>query len=746
MSGRWHKKLLLSYLPIFFGIVLLLMLIFFLAVGDLSRKQARQANDVFTRHVAQSMDYSLRSIDQALIKEIQGNETFRRFFFREDNPYLAAYDLSEKLRNLAVNTRHIDSIYAFRLSDRMVLGTNTMVPLEQFGDREFIESVIGGGVPGRWTDSRPFSELPGREQSRHVVSLVKKMPILSGTEGFVVVNVRVGTLKALIDEMSGIGISYVNVFSPQGNFVTGSSGGDGQEQIAGKPASGIELSQLDSDYTGWSIRSGLQNPTAYELFSAFSIEWLLLGAIVVLLGAAVIFYMTGRHYRPVQSVLQRIHRYSGHKNGPNPRTIIGDEFAFIEKSFDNLMEQAHTYEKRHEEDQLFRRKHLFFELLEGIRIFSQEEWKEEASRLQLPAGQDEWVVAVAEMDRYADFCRRYSERDQELLKHVLKSVLYETAQTVNLPIWGEWLANDRLGLLLGSSKETWDEDGLDRYLGQVKAWLTDHLTFTVTFGIGVPAGRIADISQSYAEAQEALSYKTALGCNRVIRCGKHVQGRGASGFEHLHHIHRMSHEYRIGHEQWRTSFETTFRLLQSSVVPRDDIVHLSHYFVYTFSQEIGRLPEPFQEIWNRDMLPKLTEAVGNSETLEEMELRLREILEDGVRQMDTLRETKSNHAVSREVRRYIEERYDDPELSLDHLSGVFGLTGSYLSRLFREEFGERFVDYLLHVRIERAKELLKETQLPIQEIGRRVGYTHAISFSRMFKKIVGMTPGEYRNE
>ncbi|MNI14765.1 HTH-type transcriptional regulator YesS [compost metagenome] len=80
------------------------------------------------------------------------------------------------------------------------------------------------------------------------------------------------------------------------------------------------------------------------------------------------------------------------------------------------------------------------------------------------------------------------------------------------------------------------------------------------------------------------------------------------------------------------------------------------------------------------------------------------------------------------------------------LSERFKLTPNYLSRLFKEEFGEKFIDYLAGLRIEQAKYLLVTTSEAIQEIAGRVGYTHTFSFIRVFKKLVGRTPGDYRKE
>ncbi|MNC66979.1 HTH-type transcriptional regulator YesS [compost metagenome] len=85
-------------------------------------------------------------------------------------------------------------------------------------------------------------------------------------------------------------------------------------------------------------------------------------------------------------------------------------------------------------------------------------------------------------------------------------------------------------------------------------------------------------------------------------------------------------------------------------------------------------------------------------------------------------------------------------MSLSLISEQFQISTSYLSRLFKDEFGENFVDYLAQVRIGHAQQLLKETRETIHEVASRVGYTNYISFNRAFKKVTSTTPGEYRSQ
>ncbi|MEF3310385.1 AraC family transcriptional regulator [Paenibacillus sp. GYB004] len=74
------------------------------------------------------------------------------------------------------------------------------------------------------------------------------------------------------------------------------------------------------------------------------------------------------------------------------------------------------------------------------------------------------------------------------------------------------------------------------------------------------------------------------------------------------------------------------------------------------------------------------------------------------------------------------------------------MNASYLSRLFKEQFGEKFNDFVTQVRVEKAVELLKGTEETVNEIAAAVGYTHTLTFIRVFKKVMGNTPGNYRKD
>ncbi|WP_214626703.1 helix-turn-helix domain-containing protein [Paenibacillus agaridevorans] len=84
------------------------------------------------------------------------------------------------------------------------------------------------------------------------------------------------------------------------------------------------------------------------------------------------------------------------------------------------------------------------------------------------------------------------------------------------------------------------------------------------------------------------------------------------------------------------------------------------------------------------------------------------------------------------------------DINLDLVADKLNITPGYLSSYFKEKTGTNFSDYLNDLRIGRAKELLLNLELRIQDVASEVGYHNVNSFIRMFKRYSGITPGEYR--
>ncbi len=98
----------------------------------------------------------------------------------------------------------------------------------------------------------------------------------------------------------------------------------------------------------------------------------------------------------------------------------------------------------------------------------------------------------------------------------------------------------------------------------------------------------------------------------------------------------------------------------------------------------------------------------------------------------------------REALRYLDEKLHEP-VSMRDVADHLHLNASYFSVLFKEQTGLTFSEYLTRSRVQRAKELLMNTRLPISEIAERVGYQTAKYFVKVFRSLESVSPGQYRH-
>lgn len=103
-----------------------------------------------------------------------------------------------------------------------------------------------------------------------------------------------------------------------------------------------------------------------------------------------------------------------------------------------------------------------------------------------------------------------------------------------------------------------------------------------------------------------------------------------------------------------------------------------------------------------------------------------------------------NQQLVERLEAYLAEHYAMDDLTLYRVADEFRLSSGYLSTFFREQTGMTFSEYLLGIRMERAKVLLETTHMPVGEIAEKVGYASANSFNRAFKKFYGVNPMQMR--
>ena len=110
--------------------------------------------------------------------------------------------------------------------------------------------------------------------------------------------------------------------------------------------------------------------------------------------------------------------------------------------------------------------------------------------------------------------------------------------------------------------------------------------------------------------------------------------------------------------------------------------------------------------------------------------------------IEVMCDTKRSALINK-AKQYIQENYNDGNLSLESVANNIGITKNYLSLLFKKEGGLTFSEYLKGIRMENATALLKTKQYYVYEVAEKTGYNNVTWFCTVFKRYTGISPTEY---
>ncbi len=148
-----------------------------------------------------------------------------------------------------------------------------------------------------------------------------------------------------------------------------------------------------------------------------------------------------------------------------------------------------------------------------------------------------------------------------------------------------------------------------------------------------------------------------------------------------------------------------------------------------------------RELFGDALTTKLDEKAINS--IEEMGIWVKHAIR---KVMERIHAVERSSDVAEKVKEYIALHLDEEDLSRETIAHYTFLSPDYLSRIFKKKTGLSISDYMIQERFKKARELLVTTDLSISAVVSAVGYSHFSYFSKMFKKIVGCTPIDYRKK
>lgn len=417
---------------------------------------------------------------------------------------------------------------------------------------------------------------------------------------------------------------------------------------------------------------------------------------------------------------------------------VGDRIMAEREEMKNL----ERYKREMEENEIDNKRKLFNEMIQGTLSLSQILEKGEKLGIELSAQQYQIVLLKYNLSNEED-------NDEELCN--IQKDIYKLNTRFENVIQFDRAIEGLAYLIKGESREQLETVCME-FVNSVKAMLSRYPDVKYFGGIGTPVERLTRLSESFESAAHGFSLRFILDKNEIL------------------HYNDIS-------KQW-VSEETgaplgalelgSVDLKKVEVFLKNGEAEEIPFFVEEFLNSIGSASEKsflFRQYVLMDIyftaLVFLKE-IGESGGLEAEPFvgpdQVSEVLNDtakardyivhiftvAIKRRDEL-STKRYRRMIDNAKEYINEHYADEDISLNDTAAYVNISPSHFSAVFSRETGHSFIKYLTDLRMSKAKELLKCTDMRCSEISSAVGYKDPHYFSYLFKKTQHCSPMQYRS-
>ncbi|RNB83274.1 DNA-binding response regulator [Brevibacillus nitrificans] len=342
-------------------------------------------------------------------------------------------------------------------------------------------------------------------------------------------------------------------------------------------------------------------------------------------------------------------------------------------------------------------------------------------------------------------CLDQKKKDEEqILLFAVKNIAQEQ---VKLGAYAclVFLHNDLVVLLLRRETETEHqlEHQMQMLAEEIRRTVEKYLSVTVTVGIGTVIRDVTQLSYSYQDAAVALDYKGILGNNRLIFIDDvEKQPRESVRFDERKE-HDLVRCIKMGTlPELHTVVDELFCEVEEGNISIQD------YRIYLLEMITTILKTAQRAELDMDQLfgghSHLLAEIATFNNVQEAKNRVIDICEKIMSSIASGRHHTYKRLVDQAIA-YTHRHFQSPDISIHKVCADLHISPGYFSSIFKRETKTTFVTYLLQLRMEKAKELLRTTDLKTFEIAEQVGYSDANYFSFCFRKHVGLSAKEYRN-
>jgi two-component system response regulator YesN len=383
----------------------------------------------------------------------------------------------------------------------------------------------------------------------------------------------------------------------------------------------------------------------------------------------------------------------------------------------------------------------FHDLINSSPDYAEFHLADQVKYMNLDLSESEYLCVVIHIDNFIETKNSFGVERYHVLMMSLMNDLNQTLSQNNVCYCSN--QGNHIIVILGNKQK--DHHFIRSIYDELSKFNKKYETspLSMTIGIGDIVPNMWNVSISYQNAKHAMEYKFIFGEGHIfsfqdIKRNNPLPVFFTIGDEEML-IRLISQKNLTGIKEFTDSLAAKWAL---------EYYDKSGIVAYIYSL-LARLIRYFYDtgIENTQIRNHISEIFSNFDqfqTSTQICDRLREIFFDSSQILQESVETQNNQIAERVVN-YIEDHYMNMDLSLNTISSSVNVSPSYLGVVFKKAKGQNISDLITTVRINKAQDLLRHTNLKVMDISEKIGYSNQYYFSACFKKRTGVTPSDYRS-
>lgn len=462
---------------------------------------------------------------------------------------------------------------------------------------------------------------------------------------------------------------------------------------------------------------------------------------VMLLSALILSWLASRRiYSPLERVVRVL---TG--NQPAKLQVHGlDEFQLLEKEWSHLERESKLLQHRLEEELPHMKEVFMLQLVQGkLATYSERDLRERMKQYGWQISGQQFTFIRVQLTGFARLNGRFLDSDEGLVTFAAANIIQELSQQYLPQVNVLNFHNLSVGLVVIAPLEVPHRDRIYALSDAITDAINRILKLKVTIIMSRPTLQVQSLPELYAEVNQAVGFRLFADENQLIDLDERWPESRVEGQDYPFALDReIVQAIRLGDldgsERLIDRFiEEVSRGIGQEYMVQQFVLQLYGSIQYVILQSGIK---PHQLFKGMNMFERLS-AIREPEQIANWFKS--EVIRPYLQELEHRSNRHLKHAVEQTIQ-YIEQRYME-DISLESCARMTGTTHYALSRAFKQQTGINFVDYLNRYRVEKAKEMLRATNLKINDIAEKIGYQHSY-FNRIFKKYEGITPSQYRDK